>query len=75
MRPEVSSELAALVAKMLAKDPGLRFQTPGDVAQSLTRFFMPGTATGSGSNHEIRQVVVAAPPPPVPPQSAEAAEA
>ncbi len=63
VRPEVSSELAALVAKMLAKDPDLRFQTPGDVAQSLTRFFKPGTATGSGSNHEIRQVVVAAPPP------------
>jgi serine/threonine protein kinase len=39
VRPEVSSELAALVAKMMAKDPDRRFQTPGDLAQSLKPFF------------------------------------
>ncbi len=38
IRPEVPAELAALVAKMMAKDPERRFQTPGDVAQALTPF-------------------------------------
>jgi serine/threonine protein kinase len=38
-RPEVPVELAALVSKMMAKQPGRRFQTPGDVAQVLTPFF------------------------------------
>ena len=39
VRPEVPAELAALVAKMMAKDPARRFQTPGEVAQSLKPFF------------------------------------
>ena len=41
VRPEVPAELAALVAKMMAKDPARRFQTPGEVAQALTPFFKP----------------------------------
>ena len=36
VRPEVPVELAALVAKMMAKEPGRRFQTPGEVAQALS---------------------------------------
>jgi serine/threonine protein kinase len=39
VRPEVPSELAALVTKMMAKDPNRRFQTPGEVARALTPFF------------------------------------
>jgi formylglycine-generating enzyme required for sulfatase activity/serine/threonine protein kinase len=39
VRPEVPAELAALVAKMMAKDPARRFQTPGEVAQALVPFF------------------------------------
>jgi formylglycine-generating enzyme required for sulfatase activity/tRNA A-37 threonylcarbamoyl transferase component Bud32 len=39
VRPEVPWELAAVVAKMMAKEPGRRFQTPGEVAQALTPFF------------------------------------
>ena len=39
VRPEVPVELAAVVAKMMAKDPGRRFQTPGVVAEALTPFF------------------------------------
>jgi serine/threonine protein kinase len=39
VRPEVPVELAALVAKMMAKEPARRFQTPGEVARELTRFF------------------------------------
>ena len=33
VRPEVPVELAAVVAKMMAKEPSRRFQTPGEVAQ------------------------------------------
>ena len=39
VRPEVPAELAALVAKMMAKEPDRRFQTPGEVAKALTPFF------------------------------------
>jgi serine/threonine protein kinase len=38
VRPEVPTELAALVAKMMAKDPVDRFQTPAQVAAALTPF-------------------------------------
>ena len=56
VRPEVPSELASLVAKMMAKEPKRRFQTPGEVAQALTRFFKPVTNTGTGSSPEISHV-------------------
>jgi formylglycine-generating enzyme required for sulfatase activity len=39
VRPEVPVEVAALVAKMLAKEPSRRFQTPGEIAQALAPFF------------------------------------
>jgi serine/threonine protein kinase len=39
VRPEVPAELAALVAKMMAKEPARRFQTPGEVAKALAPFF------------------------------------
>ena len=39
VRPEVPAELAALVAKMMAKDAGRRFQTPAEVAEALKPFF------------------------------------
>ena len=42
-RPEVPVELAALVAKMMAKEPERRFQEPEDVAQALTPFFKKGS--------------------------------
>src|SRR5205807_2376181 len=34
-RPEVPEELAAVVARMLAKDPADRYQTPAEVAAAL----------------------------------------
>jgi hypothetical protein len=37
--PEVPVELAAIVAKMMAKEPERRFQTPAEVAKSLAPFF------------------------------------
>jgi serine/threonine protein kinase len=39
IRPDVSAELAALVAKMMAKARALRFQEPGEVAENLSQFF------------------------------------
>ncbi len=44
VRAEVPSELAALVAKMMAKDPSRRFQTPGEAARALTPFFKQANA-------------------------------
>ncbi|MHC5539377.1 protein kinase domain-containing protein, partial [Singulisphaera rosea] len=40
LRPEVPSELAALVSKMMTKDPTRRFQTPAEL-HALTSFFKP----------------------------------
>jgi serine/threonine protein kinase len=48
VRPDVPVELAALVAKMMAKEPERRFQTPGEVAQALVPFFKAGTNPAVG---------------------------
>ncbi|MFI5457256.1 MAG: SUMF1/EgtB/PvdO family nonheme iron enzyme [Isosphaerales bacterium] len=52
-RPEVPVELAALVARMMAKDPERRFQTPKEVAQALLPFFKKGNVALKGSQAEI----------------------
>lgn len=41
LRPDVSPELDACVAKMLQKDPDQRFQSAGEVANCLVRFCLP----------------------------------
>jgi serine/threonine protein kinase/WD40 repeat protein len=38
LRPDVPAELDAVVARMLARDPKLRYQTPREVAQALAPF-------------------------------------
>ncbi len=38
VRPDVPEGLAAAVAKMMAKDPNRRFQTPAEVAEELARW-------------------------------------
>jgi formylglycine-generating enzyme required for sulfatase activity/serine/threonine protein kinase len=38
LRPDVPERLAAVVARMLAKDPAARYQTPGEVARELAPF-------------------------------------
>jgi serine/threonine protein kinase/formylglycine-generating enzyme required for sulfatase activity len=52
-RPEAPVELAAVVAKMMAKDPAKRYQTPVEVAQALMPFIKPGTksAPTAGASH------------------------
>jgi len=49
-RPEVPAELAVLVARMMAKDPAQRFQTPGEVARVLVTYLneVAGAATSPG---------------------------
>jgi hypothetical protein len=42
VRPEIPPDLAALVARMLAKDPAQRPQTPKEVAEALLPFTKPG---------------------------------
>jgi serine/threonine protein kinase len=44
VRPEVPADLAAVVAKMMAKDPAARYQTPAEVAKALAPFVRPGAA-------------------------------
>jgi hypothetical protein len=46
VRPDVPAELAALVAKMMAKDPAGRFQTPAEVAHALAPFSRKASASG-----------------------------
>jgi formylglycine-generating enzyme required for sulfatase activity/serine/threonine protein kinase len=56
VRPEVPVELAAVVAKMMAKEPGRRFQTPGEVARALTPFFKKGGVAVKGVDPEVSQM-------------------
>jgi tRNA A-37 threonylcarbamoyl transferase component Bud32 len=42
LRPEVPAALWAVVARILAKDPGRRYQQPAQVAQALLPFRQPG---------------------------------
>jgi hypothetical protein len=49
VRPDVPAGLAAVVAKMMAKDPAERYQTPGEVAQALVPFIRPGSGTVEGA--------------------------
>jgi len=50
-------ELAALVAKMMAKQPHHRFQTPAEVAQALTPFFKKQSAASASPNVGVDPVV------------------
>jgi serine/threonine protein kinase len=55
-RADVPVELAALVSKMMAKDPERRFRTPAEVAEALLPFLGPEADRGSGSAAEISRV-------------------
>jgi hypothetical protein len=48
VRPEVPEELAAIVRKMMAKDPAQRYQTPLALMQALAAFVEQG-ANGGGA--------------------------
>jgi serine/threonine protein kinase/formylglycine-generating enzyme required for sulfatase activity len=44
LRPEIPEALAQVVAKMMAKQPADRYQTPGEAAKALGPFFKAGAA-------------------------------
>jgi serine/threonine protein kinase len=49
VRPEVPVELANVVAKLMAKEPGKRYQTPSEVVVALTPFLKGSTSpAGTG---------------------------
>ena len=70
VRPEVPVELAAVVAKMMAKEPDRRFQTPGEVGRALMPFFKPAATQPPVSSGEMSHVE-----PPVTPTQIPAAAA
>jgi serine/threonine protein kinase len=54
-RPEVPVELAALVAKMMAKEPERRFQEPKEVAQALKPFFTKANSAPKSTTLNVSQ--------------------
>ncbi len=58
LRPEVPAELERVLRKMLARDPGRRYQTPAEVAAALAPFssaaelVVPPPVTYRGESHE-----------------------
>ena len=68
VRPDVPEELAEVVARMMAKDPKQRFQTPAEVAKAVGAFTKPGTAP-SAPRTDLAQSTGKVPlplPPPLP---------
>jgi WD40 repeat protein/serine/threonine protein kinase len=74
VQPDVPVELEALVAKMMAKEPGRRFGEPTEVAEALTPFFStrrpnlaqtpaPGVASAETDQARRARDAVAALPP------------
>ncbi|HEV3261717.1 MAG TPA: serine/threonine-protein kinase [Gemmataceae bacterium] len=47
LRPDVPEALSAVVGRLLAKDPGQRYQTPVELAQALVPFIKAGMKGGS----------------------------
>src|SRR5205823_6529238 len=60
LRSDVPTELAAVVAKMMAKDPDKRYQKPIEVAQALAGFVKAKAKPGSALSHPDRQSTSAA---------------
>ncbi len=52
-RPEVPVEVAVIVAKMMAKEPEQRFQTPAQVVVALTPFFQKASAGVEVSSAQV----------------------
>ena len=53
--PRGAGRAGRLVAKMMAKDPARRFQTPGEVAQALTPFFKKANAAFKSAKLDVSQ--------------------
>jgi serine/threonine protein kinase len=77
VRPEVPAELAAIVAKMIAKNPAARYQQPAEVSEALAPYFKHGVKSISRGTPAIPPLAPrrAAPPPEVAPETATSKEA
>jgi hypothetical protein len=70
VRDDVPPELADIIARMMAKDPMARYQTPAEAAKALIPFFKPQTQQADGKPSALSAPSVAAgpldsaPPPP-----------
>jgi WD40 repeat protein/serine/threonine protein kinase len=53
VRPEVPAELSALVARMIAKEPADRYQTPREVADTLAPFFKKPAGAAVAPNFAV----------------------
>jgi serine/threonine protein kinase len=58
VRPEVPEELAAVVRKMMAKNPADRYQTPAEAAEALLPFVKPGAKTVPARAAEPRRAPI-----------------
>ncbi|HMP02921.1 MAG TPA: serine/threonine-protein kinase, partial [Gemmatales bacterium] len=63
LNASVGDGLAALLARMMAKDPALRFSSPAELAQHF-RMLMPPEATGATPLPELERQLLAALQPP-----------
>jgi serine/threonine protein kinase len=52
-RPEIPAEVAAIVAKMMAKERERRFQEPKEVAQALKPYFKAASVPAMGSKPDV----------------------
>jgi hypothetical protein len=62
VRPEVPAGLSAVVAKMMAKEPGRRFQTPAEVARALAPYARGGKGASKTPGFETTWADAAALP-------------
>ncbi len=65
LRADVPAELAAVLAKMMAKDPHRRFQAPLEVAQAMAPFFRKPKAARATTSDPVTPFAAA--PKPAPP--------
>lgn len=56
LRPDVPKDVVQLVLKMMAKVPGERYQSPGEVVAALRPFLRPRTALPSGARSRAQPV-------------------
>jgi serine/threonine protein kinase len=62
VRPDIPKELAAVVARMMAKSPADRYRTPAEAARALAPFFKSGKTVAPATPQPVLPV---APVPPV----------
>ncbi|EMB17828.1 protein containing Serine/threonine protein kinase [Rhodopirellula europaea 6C] len=55
LRDDVPADLAIIISKMIAKDPGKRFQTPVEVADALSKFKVAVAGDVVSANTEVEK--------------------